>query len=142
MLRRDVQPCDQGTILMTVLVVLSVLSFLVSTALQSVIMSLKMQNNWVEYNAVFARAELGLMQLRAQFQEQTLLLPYSSIVLKTDFKGVQIDVCGNKTVDFTATAVNPFSRVTLNSRDIFARVPRLKNCNAIPMHQVIWQYEA
>lgn len=136
---RVAQPLhENGYILMTTLVVLFVLMLLITASTTSEVLNQKMQNNWVAYQSVFTEAEQGLMARIFQHEGKAFVIPASSITLKTNDQLISVDACGNQTMDLFSTAQNTFSTVTLNSRVIFARVPTLQNCMAVPLHQIMW----
>ena len=129
---------EQGYILLLTLIFLSVLLLLVMNASDNSILNRKMQTNSDHASSVFNRAQLGLMQMIMDHAGESISLPDASITLTTSETLVQTDACGNQTVDLQATADDGISTVVLNTRDIFAKVPREKNCAKIPWHQIIW----
>ena len=131
----------RGYIIITTLIFLFVITLLVVSAADNIILNNKMQSNMQQYTAVFARAELGLQQTVLAFEGESINLPNSPITLQTSRSIVKIDACGNQTVDFQSIAHNAFSTVVLKCQDIFAKVPTAKNCEKIPPYQVVWWSE-
>lgn len=130
-----------GFILFIVLLFLFVLTLLVVSGSQDIILDNKMQNNMHNNNLVFARAEFGMQQAISSIEGDSITIPDSSITLNIITKIVSIDDCGNQTIDIQSTAKNTFSTVVLNSRTIFAKVPRQKSCKKIPGFQRLWWRE-
>lgn len=127
-----------GFTLMITLLFIFVFTILAVAGSQSIIIENKMQNNMQQELAVFARAELGLQQEILRLQGQAITLPDSDITLKTTTTLIDVDDCDNQTMDIQSIAYNHFSTIILNTRTIFAKVPREKHCKKIPLHHIVW----
>jgi Tfp pilus assembly protein PilX len=132
---------NRGFVLFIVLLFLFVLTVLVVSGSQNIILNHKMQNNTYDHFEVFTEAEFGWQQAVLALQGQTITLPDSPILLTVTTKIVSTDPCGNQTIDIQSVAKDTLSKVILNSRDIFARVPREKGCQKIPAHHILWWKE-
>ncbi|MCX7124757.1 MAG: pilus assembly PilX N-terminal domain-containing protein [Gammaproteobacteria bacterium] len=132
---------ERGFVLMITLLFIFVLTLLAISGSQDIILENKMQNNMQQELAVFAYAELGMQQQVLQLQGESMTLPNSSISLKTTSKIIDTDSCDNQTIDIQSIAQNSISTVVLNSRAIFAKVPRDKGCKKIPAYRVVWWSE-
>lgn len=132
---------QNGFILFITLLFLFVLTLFAIAGSQDIILENKMQSNGQNHFAVFARAELGLEQAVLLLEGNPITLPDSSISLTVTTTAVATDDCGNQTIDIQSTAKNNVSTVVLNSRNIFAKVPRQKGCKKIPLHQIVWWKE-
>lgn len=129
---------QSGFILLITLIFLFVLTLITISGSQDIILENKMQNAMQNNALVFARAELGMQQAVLAIEGDPIVLPDSPISLNVITKIISTDDCGNQTIDIQSTAKNLFSNVVLNSRNIFARVPKEKGCKKIPMHQTLW----
>lgn len=133
---------NHGMILVIVLIFLFVLTVMCVGDSGDVIINHKtqaaMQNNFL----VFMRAQSGMKQMVLALQGISIDLPESKIKLKTNAMVIKTDHCGNQTIKITSTAYNSFSKVVLNSLDIFAKVPKKRKCKKILAHQVLWWKEA
>ena len=127
-----------GYVLFVTLLFLFILTLIVVSGSQDLILENKMQSNMQNQLAVFSRAELGLRQAILAQEGDSISLPDSSIALTVTTNTISVDDCGNQTIDFQAIAKNAISTVVLNSRDIFAKVPRQKRCRKIPAHHNVW----
>lgn len=132
---------ESGFVLFIILLFLFVLTLLVVSGSQNMILENKMQDNMKEHALVLARSEWGLQQVVFAYEDDPISLPDSPIQLKVRTKIILTDGCGNQTIDIRSTAHDHSSTVILNSRDIFAREPKLSGCKKIPAHQVIWWNE-
>ena len=130
---------QRGSVLMVVLIFLFVLTAIIASNSQCLIVNQKMQHAIQNEFLVLLRAEAGIQQTISQLEGRSFSLPASPITLNTRSQTIAIDQCGNKTVEITAVAEDDFGKVVLNSRDIFARVPREKNCPDIPLHRCVWR---
>lgn len=129
---------QRGMILVMVLIFLFVLTFISVNDSDDVIINHKMQSAMQNNFLVFMRAQSGMKQMVLAMEGITMTLPDSSIQLKTNATVVKTDHCGNQTIAITSIAKNSFSKVVLNSIDIFAKVPKKRKCKKIPAHQVLW----
>ena len=129
---------QHGFILFIVLLFLFVLTLIAVSGSQDIILENKMQNNMQNTSLVFARAELGLQQAVLAIEGDPISLPDSPISLNVTTKLISTDDCDNQTIDIYSTAKDTLSTVVLNSRNIFAKVPREKGCKKIPVHQTLW----
>ena len=129
---------QHGFILFIVLLFLFVLTLIAVSGSQDIILENKMQNNMQNTSLVFARAELGLQQAVLAIEGDPISLPDSPISLNVTTKLISMDDCDNQTIDIYSTAKDTLSTVVLNSRNIFAKVPREKGCKKIPVHQTLW----
>ncbi len=127
-----------GAVLIIVLVFLFVLTVMMVSNSQDVIVNQKMQTAMQHDVAVFLQAEAGMQQTILSMEGETVDLPDSPISLRTSVKKIKVDRCGNQTVEIKSIAQDNHEKVILNSRDIFARVPVAKHCHTIPMHQCLW----
>jgi len=127
-----------GFILFIVLLFLFVLTLLAVSGGEDIILDNKMQHNMQNDFSVFTRAQFGLQQEILALQGKSMSLPDSPISLNVTEKTMATDKCGNQTIDIQSTARNSFSTVILNSRTIFAKVPRVKKCKKIPKFQIVW----
>ena len=133
---------QHGFILFIVLLFLFVLTLIAVSGSQDIILENKMQNNMQNTSLVFARAELGLQQAVLAIEGDPISLPDSPISLNVTTKLISTDDCDNQTIDIYSTAKDTLSTVVLNSRNIFAKVPREKGCKKIPAHQILWWRES
>lgn len=146
-MRREEMYCDNhyshshGFILFIVLLFLFVITLLVVSGSQNIILDNKMQNSMQNHVAVFERAAFGMSQAVHAIEGDPITIPDSPISMHTDEKTIKTDRCGNQTIDIRSIAKNAFSTVVLNSRDIFARVHKEKNCKKTPAHRVVWWRE-
>jgi Tfp pilus assembly protein PilX len=129
---------SNGAVLISVLVFLFVLTLMMVSNSQDVIINQKMQNAMRHDFAVFLRAEAGMQQAILSLQGESVDLPDSPIVLRTTVQKIKIDRCGNQIVEILSIAQDDHDKVMLNSRDIFARVPVAKHCQKIPVHRCLW----
>lgn len=132
---------QNGFVLLMVLLFLFVLTLLAVSGSQHIILENKMQNNLSNHALVFARAELGMQQAVLEIEGHPMSLPASSIQLKVRTKIMSTDDCDNPSIDIQSIAKNGFSTVVLNSRDLFAKAPKLSGCKKIPKYQVVWWKE-
>lgn len=136
MLRRVYK--QTGFVLMVTLIFIFVMTFIIITGSENMILQYKMQSNMLNEMRVFAYAEFGLQKMIFTLQHKSLFLPSSSISLITSKKIISIDSCGNKTIDLHAVASNALSTVILNSRAIFAKVPPEVHCKILPAYRCVW----
>ena len=136
-MRRCDQLCD-GFVLMVVLIFLFVMTLISVTDARDIILQNKMESMMQNRMLVFARAELGMQQMIFYLQKKSMTLPDSPIALSASKKLIDIDRCGNKTIDMTSIAQMGLSTVILNSRGIFAKVPREKDCKKFPRYRSLW----
>lgn len=127
-----------GFVLFIVLIFLFVLTFITISSSQDIILENKMQNNMENSFAVFSRAELGMQQAVLAQEGDSIVLPDSPISLNVTTKLIAKDACDNKIIDIQSIAKNNVSTVVLNSRNIFAKVPRQTGCKKITKHQTLW----
>ncbi|HLB56644.1 MAG TPA: hypothetical protein VJK30_04890 [Coxiellaceae bacterium] len=132
---------EPGFILFIVLIFLFVLTLTTISSSQDIILENKMQNNMENSFSVFARAELGMQQAVLAQENDPIVLPDSPISLNVTSTVIAKDSCDNKIIDMQSTAKNNVSTVVLNSRNIFAKVPRQKGCKKISKHQILWWRE-
>ena len=123
---------------MITLLFIFVMTILMIAGSQDIILENKMQNNTWQASLLFERAELGLEQKILSLEGRAMTLSHSSILLQVKAKIIKMDDCDNKTIDIQSTAKNSFSQLVLNSRAIFAKVPREKNCKKVPVYGMIW----
>lgn len=133
---------QNGFVLFITLLFIFVLTLLVMSGSQIMVLNTKMQNNTRHDFQVYAMAQFGMQSVVCALEGNPIALPDSSISLNTTVKNIQVDDCDNQTVDIQSTAQDQFSKVVLISRDIFAKVPRKKGCVKIPIHQRIWWEES
>ncbi len=138
MLQSVVIDNERGFILFIVLLFLFVLTLFSVVGSQDIILENKMQNNMKNHFAVFARAELGLEQAVLTQEGDPIMLPDSPISLSVTTNTVATDDCGNQTIDIQSIAKNNVATTILNSRHIFAKVPKQKGCKKIPAHRILW----
>ena len=138
---RGAMHCN-GFVLFITLIFLFVLTLIAISGSQDIILENKMQNAMQNNALVFSRAELGMQQAVLAIEGDPIVLPDSPISLNVLTKIISTDDCGNQTIDIQSTAKNLFSRVVLNSRNIFAKVPRQKGCKKIAKHQILWWRES
>ena len=129
---------QEGSVLVLVLIFLFVLTAIIVSDSQNLIINQKMQHAIKNDFLVLLRAEAGMQQAIFQSEGRSVHLTDSPIALKMQSKTITVDQCGDKTVEISAIAQDDFDKVVLNSRDIFARVPRGKNCPKIPLHRCVW----
>lgn len=129
---------NNGAVLIIVLVFLFVLTLMMASNSQDVIINQKTQNAMQHNFAVFLRAEAGMRQVILSLQGESVGLPDSAIALKTSVKKIKTDRCGNQMVEILSVAQDDHDKVMLNSGDIFARVPVAKDCQKIPVHRCLW----
>ena len=134
---RGAMHCN-GFVLFITLIFLFVLTLIAISGSQDIILENKMQNAMQNNALVFSRAELGMQQAVLAIEGDPIVLPDSPISLNVLTKIISTDDCGNQTIDIQSTAKNLFSRVVLNSRNIFARVPKENGCEKISMYQILW----
>ena len=132
---------ENGFVLFIVLLFLFVLTLLSVSGSQKMILENKMQNNMCEHAQVFARAELGMQQAVLAIEGDSISLPDSRIHLSVHTKIISTDHCGNQTIDIQSMANDYLSKVILNSRNIFASIPKQRRCKKIPKHRVVWWSE-
>jgi len=130
-----------GFVLMITLIFIFVMTILIIAGSQDIILENKMQNNSQQFLLVFDRAEWGMEQKILALQGHAMTLPDSSVSLRVNAKTIETDDCDNKMIDIQSNAKNSFSRVVLNSRGIFAKVPREKNCKKVPAYRMLWWTE-
>lgn len=133
---------QHGFVLFITLLFIFVLTLMVMSGGQIMILDTKMQNNTRHDFQVYVRAYNGMESIVHALEGDPIALPDSSISLNTTVKNIQTDACHNQTVDIQSMAQDQFSTVILNSRDIFAKVPREKGCEKIPIHQRVWWQES
>ncbi|OGT42540.1 MAG: hypothetical protein A3F13_05110 [Gammaproteobacteria bacterium RIFCSPHIGHO2_12_FULL_40_19] len=131
-----------GFVLFITLIFIFVLTLIVISGSQTMILDTQMQNNSRHDFQVYVRAYVGMQFVAHRLEGDPITLPDSALSLNTTVKNVQTDQCGNQTVEIQSIAQDRFSKVILNSRDIFAKVPREKGCKEMPLHQRIWWQES
>lgn len=122
-----------GAILPIVLIFLFVFTLLVTSSSQEVILQIKSEAATELNQAVFERAESGIIQSEMSLLNINFLLPSSTIALNTVVQLEKTDPKGNKTYRIQSTACAQHQQVELNVVDIFATVPVLS------YHRISWQ---
>lgn len=133
---------QNGFVLFIALLFIFVLTLIVVSDTQTMILDRKMLNNARHDFQVYTVAQWGIQSVVYALEGDPIVLPDSMIVLNTTVKNIQTDLCDNQTVEIQAIAEDQLSKIVLNSRDIFAKVPREKGCKEIPIHQRIWWQES
>ena len=129
---------NKGSVLILTLLFLFIFTLIMVSDSQDVIINNKMQSAMQHDFAVFERAESGMRQMVLVLQGLSITLPNSTISLKTTAKLIKTDKCGNQTLIIQSIAHDQYDQVILNSRDIFAKVPKHRKCKKILEHQVLW----
>ncbi|MCX7120910.1 MAG: hypothetical protein NTZ67_03945 [Gammaproteobacteria bacterium] len=138
MLQEGMLKSDNGFVLMITLLFIFVMTVILIAGTQDIILENKMQNSTQESAQLFSRAELGVQQKILALEGVSISLPDSAIALQVKAKIIDTDDCDNQTIDIRSVAKNSFSHVVLNSRGIFAKVPREKHCKNRPAYHVLW----
>lgn len=133
---------QNGFVLFITLLFIFIITLIVMSAGQTMLLDTKMQNNAHHAFQVYARAYFGMQSVVHRLEGDPIVLPNSSISLDATVKNIQVDPCHNRIVEIQSIAHDQFLTVILNSRDIFAKVPREKGCQKIPIHQRIWWQES
>lgn len=140
-IRNSKQWMQSGYVLMITLIFVLFLSLLIVSQTDMIVISLKSEATTKQYQALFYRAESGVIQTEKHLLGKDILLPPSSIIVNTHLENVNIDSCGNKTLDIVSVAAWHLKRFVLRSREIFARVPIAKSCKKNPPIQRLWWKE-
>ena len=131
---------QNGFVLFIALLFIFIVTLIVMSDTQTMILDKKILNSVHHEFQVYTVAQWGIQSAVHALEGDPIVLPDSSIVLNTTVKNIKTDLCDNQTVEIQVIAQDQFSKVVLNSRDIFAKVPREKGCQKIPIHQRIgWQ---
>ena len=131
----------RGFVLIIVLFFLFVMTCVVLSGAESIIISDKVQASMQQESALFYRALAGLQQMIGAEEGVMITLPHSPIDLKTSLTKLNQDNCGNQTVLMQSIAQLGNDTVILNSEDIFAKVPKIAQCPSLPRHQCLWLSE-
>lgn len=130
-----------GFILMMTLIFLFVLTLIAVSGNNDIILQNKMQSDAAIQGQVFAQAELGLQKKIFQLIGKSFSLPNSPIKLHVLTKKINVDACGNKTINISSVATYLFSTVNLNTLVRFAKVPRERYCKKVKAYQILWWRE-
>lgn len=129
---------ENGFILLVTLIFIFVITLIVMSGSEDIVLDEKMQNHFYRNFQLFLTAEWSVAEARSHFTGHPVAAPYSPFTVDTEPHLIQTDECGNQLVEMQTTASDAQSTVLLNSQDIFARVPIEKGCPVIPVHQTIW----
>lgn len=129
---------ERGAILIVTLIFLFILTLIVVSDTTDFILNTKMQSAMQNHFLMFARAEAGVQEMVSAIMGAPITLPDSSISLNATAKIIKTDHCGNQIIFIQSIAQNHEKKIILNSLHIFARVPKLQECEQIAAHQIIW----
>ena len=128
-----------GYALLVTLIVVFVLTLIIVSQTDSVILGLRSVVGMKRYQQLFYCANDVLVQTEDQLLGKTSHLSTACIdfAIQQSIRITQqrVDPCGNKEIDIQASTQLHSQMLILQARDIFARVPVLKHCEALPRFQ-------
>ncbi|PIZ04288.1 MAG: hypothetical protein COY58_04865 [Gammaproteobacteria bacterium CG_4_10_14_0_8_um_filter_38_16] len=131
-----------GMVLLLTLIFLFVLTLIAVSDSDDVIINHKMQSAIHAHLLIFMRAEWGMQKIILAHEGIFIDLPDSPIMVHAQSTVIKTDRCGNQTILIQSIGTDHAEKVVLNSLHIFARVPKLKKCKKIQLHQCLWWREA